>query len=64
MSRTKFSPEYMDYVKWAKGQNKATLELTNSQHDFAEWLLENKETVGQIGNMEAVFISIRDYLRQ
>lgn len=37
---------------------------TNSQHEFGEWLLENKDNVNRIGDMERVFMDMRKFLRK
>lgn len=52
-----------DYLKWAE-QSKMP-PLTNTQHRFAEWLLEkeNRKIVGQIGDLEKIFKSVRNFIK-
>ena len=52
------------YKKWVE---QANLEpLTNTQHKFAEWLLleENSKQISQIGNLDIIFKSIRQFLKK
>lgn len=55
MSNEIFSKEYLEWVKQAN-----LPPLTNSQHKFAEYLLNEK----QIGNMDDIYKSITKYLRK
>ena len=52
------------YKQWVK---QANLEpLTNTQQKFAEWLLleENSKQISQIGNLDIIFKSIRQFLKK
>ena len=52
------------YKRWVK---QANLEpLTNTQQKFAEWLLleENSKQISQIGNLDIIFKSIRQFLKK
>jgi len=52
------------YKKWVE---QANLEpLTNTQQKFAEWLLleENSKQISQIGNLDIIFKSIRQFLKK
>lgn len=60
-----------EYIKWV--QQAKLPPLTNTQHRFAEWLLEeertgvktdNRKTISQIGDLEKIFISVRRYIKQ
>ena len=54
-----FSEKYKEWVKQAELEP-----LTNTQQKFAEWLLleENSKQIIQIGNLDIIFKSIRQYL--
>lgn len=56
-----FTEKYKEWVK------QANLEpLTNTQQKFAEWLLldENSKQISQIGNLDIIFKSIRQFLKK
>lgn len=55
-----YSEEYLKWVQQAK-----LPALTNTQHRFAEWLLQedNAKVLSQVGNLESIFESIRHYVR-
>jgi hypothetical protein len=60
-SRTdNFSNEYLKWVKESKLEN-----LTNTQHRFAEWLLQdqNVNVIGQIGDLDTIFTDVRRFIR-
>ena len=62
--RAYFSDEYLEFVKWRQEREKENFRLlTTNQHLFAEWLLQNKNTVSFIGDMEFVFDNIRKFLK-
>ena len=50
-----------EYLKWVKETQQK--DLTGNQAMFAQWLLDNKSIVNTMGNMEDVFLSIRNYLK-
>jgi hypothetical protein len=52
-----------DYLKWVKQANLPP--LTNTQHKFAEWLLEegNSKVIAQIGDLDSVFTSVRRWVK-
>lgn len=55
-----YSKEYLEWV------NQANLPpLTNTQHRFAEWLLqkENAKVIGLMGGLNAIFISVRKFIK-
>jgi predicted TPR repeat methyltransferase len=54
------SKEYLEWVKQSK-----LSQLTNTQHNFAEWLLEEKNAkmLMKIGNLDEIFISVRKHLK-
>ena len=49
------------YKGWVKQDNLPP--LTNTQHNFAEWLLLNENQINQIGDLEIIFKSVRKYLK-
>ena len=53
-----YSKEYLQWVKDTKQKN-----LTNNQHKFAEFLLENHKMISMIGSYTKIFISIRDWVK-
>jgi hypothetical protein len=55
-----FSDEYKDWVKQSD-----LPPLTNSQYQFASWLLDesNRKIIGQIGDLDKVFSSVRKFLK-
>jgi hypothetical protein len=53
-----YSDEYHDWVKQANLKP-----LTNTQHHFAEFLLEHADEIKKIGDLTTIFISVRKYLR-
>lgn len=56
-----FSEKYKQWVKQANIEP-----LTNTQQKFAEWLLleENSKQISQIGNLDIIFKSIRQFLKK
>lgn len=52
-----------EYKKWVQANGISG--LTNTQHEFAEWLLkpENAKMISRIGDLDSVFLSIRKYLK-
>jgi len=50
-----------DYLEWVKQANLPP--LTNTQHKFAEWLLQedNRKVISQIGGLDEIFISVRKW---
>ena len=52
-----------EYLEWVKQTNLPP--LTNTQHIFAEWLLEedNAKMISKIGNLNDIFISVREHLK-
>jgi hypothetical protein len=55
-----FSDEFKNFMK----SDHKLKPLTNTQHRFAEWLIENKKMVSQIGSLTNVFIAVRKYLKR
>ena len=55
----KYSDEYLKFVSSLC----VNPELTNTQHQFAEFLLLVKPHLEQIGELEAVFKMIRKYVK-
>ena len=55
------SPEFLKFIENAK-----LPPLTNTQHRFAEWLLleENRKIIGQLGNLDDIFVAVRKYVKQ
>lgn len=53
-----------NYENWVRQANLKP--LTNTQHEFAEWLLieENAKMISQIGDLNPIFISIRKWLKK
>ena len=51
------------YKNWVKQSNLPP--LTNTQHRFAEWLLqkENEIIISQIGDLDKIFLSVRKWLK-
>ncbi len=49
------------YKDWVKQANLPP--LTNTQHQFAEWLLLNENQINKTGNLEVIFESVRKYLK-
>ena len=39
--------------------------LTNTQHEFAEWLLlsDNQKMINKIGDLDSIFIAVRKYIK-
>ena len=56
-----YSPKYLEWVEQA-----GLPPLTNTQHRFAEWLLleDNAKFVGQVGDLNEIFISIRSFIKK
>lgn len=56
-----FSEEYKKWLQQSEIKN-----LTNTQHRFAEWLLQEdiSKAITQIGDLDAIFISVRQYLKR
>lgn len=52
-----------EYKEWVKQSNLPP--LTNSQCQFASWLLDesNRKIIGQIGDLDKVFSSVRKFLK-
>jgi hypothetical protein len=52
-----------DYLEWVKQANLPP--LTNTQHKFAEWLLQedNRKVISQIGGFDEIFISVRKWVK-
>ena len=52
-----------DYLEWVKQANLPP--LTNTQHKFAEWLLQedNRKVISQIGGLDEIFISVREWVK-
>jgi hypothetical protein len=52
-----------DYLEWVKQANLHP--LTNTQHKFAEWLLQedNRKVISQIGGLDEIFISVRKWVK-
>ena len=52
-----------DYLEWVKQANLPP--LTNTQHKFAEWLLQedNRKVISQIGGLDEIFISVRKWVK-
>ena len=59
MGNELFSKRYLEFAQRNPG-----LKLTNNQHQFAEFLIKNKNEVTNIGNMEFVFKIISQDLKQ
>lgn len=57
-----YSEKYLKFVKYCQNKN-IQLNLTNTQHYFAEFLLKNIEEIDKIGDLEFVFLTIRKYLK-
>lgn len=53
-----FSKQYLKLVKDVEVKN-----LTNSQHRFVEFLLNNHEIVGQIGTYQQLFEDTRQWIK-
>ena len=51
-----------DYLKWVKETNQKN--LTNTQHEFAEWLIQNRDKISKIGDLETIFKSVRGWLKK
>lgn len=52
------------YLEWVKDANLPP--LTRTQKEFAEWLLkeENAKVISQIGGLDEIFISVRNFLKK
>lgn len=52
-----------EYLKWVKQANLPP--LTNTQHEFAEWLLikDNAKVIAQIGDLDTIFCSVRKHIK-
>jgi predicted TPR repeat methyltransferase len=52
-----------EYLEWVKQADLPL--LTNTQHQFAEWLLEeeNAKMLMKIGDLDKIFISVRKHLK-
>lgn len=61
-----FSKEYLEWVKWNNGRQVKLPPLTNTQHQFTEWMLldENKKEIRKIGGLDEVFISVRQFIKE
>jgi len=63
--RTDYSEDYLSWVKSEKDKKKDEFKpLTGSQHVFAEWLFKNKHTISQIGDVERIFMEIREFTKK
>lgn len=51
------------YLEWVKQANLPP--LTNTQHRFAEWLLQedNTKVISQIGDLDTIFLSVRRFVK-
>lgn len=56
--RTEYSEDFLLWVAATGAKN-----LTSSQHVFVEWCFKHKETLSQIGGIEELFNSVRQYLK-
>jgi hypothetical protein len=56
-----FSEEYLEWVKQCN-----LLPLTNTQHEFAEFLLlkENRKMMSSFADLDSIFCAIRKYLKR
>lgn len=52
-----------EYLEWVKQADLPL--LTNTQHQFVEWLLEEKNAkmLMKIGDLNKIFISVRKHLK-
>ena len=64
------SKEYLEWINSERIEGKRVgdenfFPLTNTQHRFAEWLLEhdNAKMIMQIGSLKDIFISVREHLK-
>jgi len=53
-----------DYLEWVKQSNLPP--LTNTQQQFAEWLLreDNAKVISQIGDLDTIFSSVRKFVKR
>jgi hypothetical protein len=59
------SNEYLEWVNKRKEEGSKILPLTNTQHRFVEWLLEEDQAknISLIGNLNELFVSVRQHLK-
>lgn len=60
------SDNFKKWIEFTKSKESLTIKpLTNTQSNFAEFLLDDKniKTISSIGDMESIFKSIRNYLK-
>jgi hypothetical protein len=50
------------YLEWVADTEQKG--LTSTQAEFAEFLIEHADKLKQIGDLESVFISVRDWLKK
>ena len=58
------SDQYMQWIKWMRDNEKSLIPLTNSQHRFVEFLLENDNITKQVGSFIHLFTDVRDFIRE
>lgn len=50
-----------DYLEWV---NQSGLPpLTNTEHHFANWLIDSQDEIGKIGDLETIFSSVRKWVK-
>jgi hypothetical protein len=50
-----------NYLNWIK-ENEIT-GLTRTQYMFAEWCFDNYKVLNQIGDLDSIFISVRNFIK-
>lgn len=50
-----------EYLLWVKSTGQKN--LTNTQHEFAEFLLKNNKEISKIGNLNDIFLNIRKWIK-
>lgn len=55
---------YQNFLKSYKEKNKNFKGFTRTQYNFIMWLIENKEQVSQLGDLDNLFKSVRWFLKQ
>lgn len=53
-----YSEDYLEFIKWAN-----LPPVTSLQHEFAEWLIENRSIACQMGDLETIFYKMRQWER-
>ena len=55
---------YQEFLKSYEEKYKDFKGFTRTQYNFIMWLIENKEQITQLGDLDDLFKSVRHFLKQ